>query len=133
MLESIDQYFKGHDHLNDTTKTPNSQGSSFLSSKFLSNGPISGNKNLQRQSVVTTLLDKPQFIKILHSKLFHRTSLEEFMKKTDKDQSEHKVSREEFKQNKGEHKSFIQGQKCHIYKKIASNWFYWKRSKPFIE
>ena len=51
-----------------------------FSSKFLSDVTISGNKNLQRQSVVTVLFDKPQFIEIFNSKLFQKTSLEALMK-----------------------------------------------------
>lgn len=75
---------------------------------------MSGNRNLQRQSVVTVLVDKPHFVKVINSQLFKKMTIDTFMEDTNDNErkmSDKNATREEFKHTKLENKSFVQGQK----------------------
>ena len=75
---------------------------------------MSGNRNLQRQSVVTVLVDKPHFVKVINSQLFKKMTIDTFMEDTpdnERKMSDKNATREEFKHTKLENKSFVQGQK----------------------
>lgn len=65
--------------MSEVARTPSSNKSSLLSSKFLSDGSMVNNRNFQRQSVVTILNEKPHFVKLVNKKLFNKTALEDFL------------------------------------------------------
>ena len=126
MIEAVELYYNGAQQKIDTAKTSSSPGSSIISSKFLSDSSISGNRTIQRQSVVTILADKQQYVKVINSQLFRKTPLEIFIEELEEkhNNKEGVSSREEYKHSKVEHKSFIQGQKCHIHRKSSMSCFF---------
>jgi hypothetical protein len=92
-------------------------------SKFLSAEPSAIPGYPQKQNVVTISLDKAHIIPLSNNKLFNQVSLDAYMNsgKSKKNLGTDKSRfRYEFKQNKFEHKSFVQGQKCHIHKSQPS-------------
>ena len=85
------------------------------------------NKYIQRQSVVlSSMLDIHGGVKLDFNCFFTKLSLDQYIAKWNtKAKSEFIKARQEFKQNKIEHNSFVKGLQCHIHKdQYSKSWFF---------
>lgn len=116
LLNAIEEQYNYKSKQIEISQSNESKGC-FTNTKFLSDTARSGNQNQQKQSVISVLLDKPHFVKVMNSKLFNKVALEDYMTQPGHlSPSEIANNRKEFKNCRLEHKSFVQSQNCHIHR-----------------
>lgn len=80
LVKAVEAQFSSVDKGLELSENSFTKVSSILNSKFLSDDSTSGDRNLQRQSVISVQMDKPHFVKIMNSKLFTKISLEDYLR-----------------------------------------------------
>lgn len=121
LVKAVEAQFADSNKGLDASENSFTKVSSILNSKFLSDDSASGDRNVQRQSVISVQTDKPHFIKLSSSRLFTKIPLEDYLRPEVPNKSHLLQVRKEFKGGKFEHKSFVHKQTCHLHKNQFSD------------